>query len=178
MTQVLSLSANDYLNHQLFMASKSKIVKRRIYGSWIIIVALPLGASILLYREHQADSYYCLAAAIIWAVIHPFYSKWRYKKHYQNFIEQNYKNSIGMNFSIEFHDGYLSMSDDTGESKTKITELDEINEISDYVFIKMKINQSIIIPKRQLRGFFMDELANVANRTGIKIKQDLQWKWR
>ena len=178
MTQVLSLSANDYLNHLLFTASKSKIVRRRIYGSWIIIVAMPLVASISLYREHRAASYYCLAASMIWAAFHPFYSKLRYKKHYQNTIEQNYKNSIGMNFSIEFQNGYLCMSDDTGESKTKVTELDEINETSDYVFIKMKSNQSVIIPKRQLRGFFMDELADVAKRTGINIKQDLKWKWQ
>jgi hypothetical protein len=68
------------------------------------------------------------------------------------------------------------MSDSTGESKTKFTELVQVDETDVHFFIQLKKGNAIIIPKAQLNSWvFSKELECAAVKVGITINK-ANWK--
>jgi YcxB-like protein len=171
--QKFSLSEDDYLDFLLFTDFRSKFVKRRIYTSWILVLATLLTGSIWFYATKNQPAAMCsLGFSIIAAIGLPAYTKWRYKLHYRTYIIKKYERDIGSDFYIDFGEDYFFMSDSTGESRTFLKEIEQVDETNKHYFIKLKKGNTIIIPKVQLNSWtFAKELENVAMKVGITINK-------
>jgi hypothetical protein len=110
---------------------------------------------------------------------YPTYSAWRYKRHYLRNIRENYKGRVGEPCLIEFGDDTIVASDKTSESKVNISEIEVINEIRDYYFIKMKSGVSLMIAKRKCDDLPRIEAAIKALiARGIPHHAMLDWRWK
>jgi hypothetical protein len=100
-----------------------------------------IGFSALTYLFYQSDNrmpaYYFLAASVLFLVFYPFCSRWRYKRHYQKFIRENYKNRFNEPAIIELTDEDVLNRDKTGGSKVNASETEEINETGSHLFLKL-----------------------------------------
>jgi hypothetical protein len=107
------------------------------------------------------------------------YLKSVYKKHYQKYIEDIYKNRFGEVSTISFNDKSIDCLDRTGESKINYMEIEEIFETGDYFFLKMKSGVVLIIPKTKVENFekVKVELKNLSYKLQINYSQELKWKW-
>ncbi|XKX05399.1 YcxB family protein [Tenacibaculum maritimum] len=52
---------------------------------------------------------------------------------------------------MEFNSEFVITEDKTGEGKTKISEIEKINEIKNNFFIKLSNGSSFIISKKELK---------------------------
>ncbi|MEO3404340.1 hypothetical protein AAFN85_10580 [Mucilaginibacter sp. CAU 1740] len=175
----LVLTASDYLTYQLYTASKSERIKRNRYRSWLILSGCFLILGLMFYNSIKFYSFYFLGAGVISLMFYPFYQRYHYKKHYNKFILDSYKNKIGKEAMIDFQPDYIFSNDTTGEGKIYTSEVCEINEIGTHYFIKAKTGESLILPKSTINDdHFVQKLELIFNNPSIIINREPDWKWK
>ncbi|MBB4804177.1 hypothetical protein HNP37_004263 [Flavobacterium nitrogenifigens] len=182
MTTNYQLDENDFLQYQLYTASKSeRIKKKRLKSKIIIPIIYGLIVAFDLYKGNTNSAIVFLAMGILWFFLYPFWDKRHYIKHYKGFIKENYQNRFNKVVVIEFADDFISSNDISGsEMKIATSEIEEINEISSSIFIKFNIGNSLILPKNKIQNnddiiLFLRQLANSLN---IKYNIENDWKWK
>jgi hypothetical protein len=113
-------------------------------------------------------------------LLYPSYERKKYIKHYEKHIEENYKNRFGKLESLEFEEKQILSKDYTGEGKLFLSEIEELNEIKDYFFLKFNSGVSLIIPKRGIDNLEqMNQFLNaLCSRLNKKHNIDLDWRWK
>ncbi|MEM6379882.1 MAG: YcxB family protein, partial [Bacteroidota bacterium] len=164
MTLEITLSEQDYVNHQLFIASQSEsVIKKRRVGRIVIpIIYLLIGVPFFLWNNNGPGIFFIIIG-ILWFFFYPFYSRWKYRRHYQNYIKQYYQPRIGKPGAIELATPFLKTKDETGKAQIKVEQIDQLVELPQHFLIQLKSHQTFIIPKDQVEdqiGFlaFFDEL--------------------
>ncbi|MEN2413074.1 hypothetical protein [Flavobacterium mesophilum] len=181
MTISYQLSANDYLQHQLYTASKSEGIKKKRFKSRITI-PLIYGAFIAFYlysKDIQGAIIFFILAAL-WFFLYPFWDKRRYIKHYESFIKENYKERFKETVLIELSTDFILEKGRASRGIIATSEIEEINEISSSIFIKLKHGVSLILPKNAIENIdslilFLKELANNLN---VKYNIENNWEWK
>lgn len=81
-----TLDKNDFLNHQLYLATKSPRIKRnRAKGRiWAIIMFVAL-ASIFYVKNAIGLSYWLLLLALVAGILYPYYSRRIHINHYKKY---------------------------------------------------------------------------------------------
>jgi hypothetical protein len=75
--------------------------------------------------------------------------------------------------------GFIVSVGDNQEGKIKLTEIQEINEISENLFIKIKTGESVIIPSRLSEyEILKKQLYDLVEPLGVTWKNQLNWKWK
>ena len=129
MTLIYSLDQNDFLQHQLYIASKSARIKKKRRNSWLLVTIAFFVLGLVFYdMANKLMMYYFFGASLISFIFYPFYLKYHYKKHYQKFINDTYKNRTAEPSTICFKEQQVELFDKTAESKINFTEFEEIVE--------------------------------------------------
>ena len=181
MTLRYSLSEDDYLTHQLYIASKTERIKKQRRRSWLILTFCSLVLSFLFSEnDNKVMMYYFLALGIIILIFYPFYQRRYYRNHYQKYIKENYKNKINEITNLIFGDTFVESFDRTGEGKMYLSEFEKLIEIKEYFFIGLKTGGSLIIPKLKLENIEETKLflKNLAEKLQIEYSSALDWKWK
>ena len=174
------LEKEDFLNYQLFTASKSKQIKKKRILTWLIFTALMLSLGfVMLQRTEKFLAYYFLIFGVVTLVFYPYYQRIQYKKHFLKHIDENYKNRIGKESELGFEGGYIISSAEASEGKIKLSEIEIINETANNLFIKLHSGDSLIVPVR-LSNYkdFKSELTAVTESLDVKWNIELDWKWK
>lgn len=175
-----SLNENDFLQYQLYAASKSRQIKKSRNKSITVFIILCIFFSVLFYlMNNEIPSFFILISLIIISGLY-FQTKKRYINYYKKFIEENYKERIGLPCKMIFADTELIAKDYLSESKVKYESFSQINEIKDYYFLKIKTEQSFIVPKRVIinDADFLNMLKVLQTEYQIILNQELDWKWK
>ena len=169
------LREEDFLTFQLFTSSTSPRIIRKKKNGWMFLTLGSILFAALFYSFGNIPLAVCMAFfAVTTALFYPMYFKWRYKKHYQNFIKDNYSNRLGLMQTLEIHPDHVFLKDKTGESKIKIAEIEEMTEISSHFFIKISSGVSLIVPKDRIN---LEEVSAKIKALDIKINDLSNWKW-
>ena len=174
------LSKEDFLQHQLFVASKSDSVKKQRQKSWWIMIALFGGLTIFFkFANNPLLFYYCLFFTVVSIIFYPIYLRKRYVKHYVKFIEENYKNRLGQTVTIDFLDESIQSGDVSGSSNINYSELQQITETGNYLYVKLKTIGYLIIPKRiENIEATKSYLKTLSSQMKIDYVEALDWQWK
>ena len=175
-----SLERTDFLVHQLFAASKSERVIKSRRNSRIRLPIFYFILGVILFI--LADLVYALifiGIGLAWYVFHPYFMRRRYVRHFEKYIDENFQNRFGKTVSISFDDEFIQAFDYLGESKLRISEITEISEIREYIFLKFSSGETLIVPKDRVnnRNELNDEIAKITSDRRINHRIDLNWKW-
>ncbi len=181
MTIDYKIDENDFLTHQLFVASKSDRIKKKRKRTKVILPLIYFAFGLLfLYEDKFSLTITFFIIGLLWFFIYPLWERQHYINHYKGFIKENYKDRLGKSATLQLNDDFIIARDNGSESKVLTKELEEINEIPLTIFVRLKGGQSFILPK--------DKIANIDNvktrlkelATFLKINYDLdeQWKWK
>ncbi len=148
-----TLSRADYIEFQLFAATKSEILKKTNKKARlrVPIIYMILGTMLLTLSDKMfAIIFYTVG--ILWFFFYPFFAKKRYAKHYEKFVDENFKNRFNTTIKINFIEDYESIEciDFEGESKTNTSKIEKIFEIKRFFYIKMHSGIHFIIPKYKI----------------------------
>lgn len=175
------LNREDFLQHQLYGASMKKSIKKKRWKSWLMSTFIFVVLSGVFYHyEVFMMAYYFAAFAIITLIFYPFYQKRLYRKHYEKYIDENFKNSFGHSVEVRFNDSDLLASDYTGESKINYSSFEKIIEISSHFFLKLMNGSMVIIPKSEMENEeeVRDTLRSLSKKVTIPYSLELDWKWK
>lgn len=176
------LNANDFLQYQLYTASKSERIKKKRRRNKIIVPLIYIVfVAFYLYSKDIKGAVIFFTLGCLWFFLYSFWERRHYIKHYEGFIKENYNNRFYKDIIFEFGHDLISSKDISGsEVKIATSEIDEINEISSSIFIKLNIGNSLILPKDKIQNIddvipFLRELANSLN---VKYNIENDWKWK
>lgn len=176
-----SLEKNDYVTFQLFAASKSCGIIKKRRNNKIILPLIYLGLAIISFLiEGIGLSIIFLIIGLLWFLFYPAYERKKYFKHYDKYIEENYKNKFGKVETLYFEEDYVLYKDYIGEGKLFLSEVEELNEIGKYFFLKFNSGVSLIIPKVKIDNLeqFSQYIKSLVSRLNRKHKIELNWEWK
>jgi hypothetical protein len=79
-----------------------------------------------------------------------------------------------------FTETAIETYDITGEAKINLTQIENVTEIVDYFYLKMKSGGHIIIPKYKINNSseVREKLKALCDKLSIDFITDLNWKWK
>ncbi len=170
------LEKEDFLNFQLFAASQSERIMKKKRNTPVFLSLLTLTMGVCFYLMNNIPlTVYSVALTFLFCFLYPKYSSWRYKKHYQAYINENYNNRFGKSIELEFNQDAIKSKDKTGEGMINLSEVAEVCETFDYLFVRISTGITLIIPKRELLD--VESLKNHFILIGLNIIDKLDWKW-
>src|SRR6056300_1606960 len=116
-----SLTEQDYIEYQLFTAYSSPRIQKRKKNTWLIYTGVSALLAMYFFRSDalvMAIFFGILALAC--AFFYPAYHKWNHRRHYTNFVKDNYKNRVGKSASLTFTEDEILSKDETGEAKINL----------------------------------------------------------
>jgi len=181
MTLQYTLDENDFLTHQLYIASKSERIRKiRKRGRLVLSIAYALMALLFYFQGKSSLMIIFLILALCWFIINPFFERKKYVRHYKKFIAECYKIRIGRMATLTINNECFVTKDDGGESKIIATETEEIVEIPSLFLLRLKSGQSLIIPKNKIGNAdeVKNELLGLADFLKISYTVEENWKWK
>ena len=73
--------------------------------------------------------------SVIWYILHPFYSFWKYKRHYLKYIEENYKNRINPNTELDITEDSILTKGFTSEVEINRSDLSELKQLIELIVL-------------------------------------------
>jgi len=172
-----TLAEEDFLDFQLFIASKSERINKKKRNGWILLTVGPIVVACYFYfKENSFLAIYFGLLAILAGVFYPKYFIWRYKKHYRNYIKDNYSNRFGEQEIIEIGLDSILSSDKTGEARINLSEIERVDETSYHFFVKVSTGHSLIIPKRKLND--IKGIRSKFEKIGLSLYDEQSWVWK
>jgi len=174
---IYTLNENDFLQLNLYFAKKEGRLKRFIWKSWIIFMAImTVFIAYLLFRE---DYYSVISLIILVVIISTFHARQmkniflKQHKKGMKYYESRFNREVSLSI-----DSHLNTTSIAGSNKFNLTEITSIVETQDHFFIKLKI-EAIIIPKSKTEDFqsTRNELIKLAEAVRTEFVSDLNWKW-
>ncbi|NRD20952.1 YcxB family protein [Winogradskyella eckloniae] len=174
-----TLNFSDFLEYQLYVSSKSELHKKNRNKSRIVvpIIYIILGAFILFIKKTELAIAF-FGFAVLWFLFYPLYSKWKYKKHFEKHIKENYKNRIGKKATLNFDKDadFIEASDFGTQTKIQDSEFDKLIELKDYYFLRLKSELSLIIPKRAVSD--QEKFKKLFSDINLEYVNELNWEWK
>ncbi len=174
------LEEEDLVTYFLYTASKSELQQRRIKRSKYAVpaVLVAIGIAMAFLGDYNQGILFAIVA-ILWFMFYPPYLKRSFVKHYKKVVSETFKKSLGKNAFIDFSDGQIYCKDDGVESKVSFSEIEEISEISDYVFVKLQSGTSYVFCKKRLENpsAWLSYFRNLSLEQNIPYNAELDWKW-
>lgn len=177
MTLEYKIDEQDFLDFQLFTASKSDRINKKKRNGWILLTIGSIVVALYFYlNENVAMTIYFGLVAIACGLFYPKYFKWKYKKHYKTYIKENYSKRFGQIEALEINNDYIFSKDKTGEGKINISEIERVDETDNHFFLKISTGLSLIIPKKELEN--VDELRENFKEIGLTVNNETNWTWK
>ncbi|MEL6256759.1 MAG: YcxB family protein [Bacteroidota bacterium] len=171
-----TLTEEDFLQHQLYLASQSQRIRKKEQRTWKLLsfAFSALGVTLLFTGTASPAGPLSILFAGLTVFFYPAFVKRRYVDHYRNHIRENYQNRVGHPSDIELREDHLFMKDKTGEGKIKLEELEKLVETRHYYFLRLKSGPSIIFPKTQIQDLaaFRKSFEDLS----IPILPDMDWE--
>lgn len=166
MTVTFTLDEQDYLTFQLYNASKTPRIRNARIRNWIIfVIAMLCMAYVFSDRPDNFLRNYFLIFAIIAVPIYPFYSRWLYRRHYTKFVRDTFKDKIGTEATLTFAPDAIHFKDRTGEGMLYKSEIEAIDVIQGYYFLRIKGAGALVFPQ-----------AKVDNPEALDAGSGLSWR--
>ncbi|MFV0481537.1 MAG: YcxB family protein [Campylobacteraceae bacterium] len=175
------LDENDYLEFQLYTASKSKRVKKMMLFDKLVLPLIYTVIAIAGYVLNLNVIFYLsfVVLAILWFFLYPKYNKFRYKKHYLFSIREHFSKALNEEITLLLDDKFLKTSTKSANSSINTSEIECINEIKNHIFIKLNSGVSIILPKDKIEDIsaVINELEKLSQSLNITYNKELDWNW-
>lgn len=180
MTLRYLLFEKDYLENQLYYASKSKMVKkykRNAMNNMILVFAL-----MTIYFFTLGNYSFLLIfmiVCVLMLVVYPGFVLNRLKQSYQKAIVELFKNRFGQTAVVEFKETSILGSDSMRSTEVFHSSIQSIEEIGTHFFIYMKYGEQLIIPKTEVDKEAVNKhLHQLATQLDIPYNSNVNWKWK
>jgi len=175
------LEKDDFLTYQLFAASKSEqIRKRRRRTRIMLILTWILFVVAFYFLDGRRFAVIFGTVYLLVLATYPFRERRLYRRHYEKHVEEILKNRFGKGITLILEEDKILEQDYMGESSVLLSELEQVDEIPDYFFLKFNSGIALIIPKHGLeeREAFESYLKGLEQRLNIKHNIYPDWKWK
>lgn len=176
-----NLEEQDYHTHLLFTVSKSSsAIKMRNRVRFLMTLSMMIFAFISYGNGSTGQAVYFIFLMLVSFFLMPIYTRWSYKKTYLKHVRKYYKERLSEPTNVEITSNHVMIKDSQGESFINFTDIEAINELKDYIFLKLKSGTSIIFPLDKIneKEELITELKNLSTSEEIAWNDETSWIWK
>lgn len=174
------LQEEDYLQHELFVASENKLFKfssSKILGVYLAVSAI---SGYYLYTQNHLTV--ALISIVVGGVIImalPRLVRGYYKNEITKYVQNTFGNSSGKEIECEFFMDNMLMGDGERAATIAYNQIENVTETSDYFYAKVQSSSHIIIPKVGIGNArpVKQRLLNICEESKIPYYEQLDWTW-
>jgi len=171
------LKEKDFIDYHLFSISENKKTRKILNTTKFILVGVFLFIGINMYNRNNVEFAIILGiAAILTLFFFDKLYKSKLRNHFAKIVKNSYANKIGEKQTMEFTPEYIITADNTGEGKTKISEIEQIDETQNNFFIKLSNGSSYVVSKDGIDN--LEQIKKKWNELNIPISENLDWEWK
>ena len=170
------IDEQDFLDFQLFTASQSDRIRRKMLNGWIFLtLGFGLVAVYFFLKYNILFTIHFGLSSIVCGLFYPKCFRCRYKKHYKNHIRENYANRFDESEYIEINNETIFCKDKSGEGSINISQIEKVDETVKHFFVKIKTGMSLIIPKLKIQN--PDDVRVKFELLGFPVNKITTGKW-
>ncbi len=180
------LLEDDYLIHQLYVASNTKMIqnKRRKATLLSACIYLIMGVHLFFFEGLKSGGILLFLIAVLWFFVYPIFSKWRFKKFNQKYVRSLLKKPDQTKRHYYLEPDFIQIlktekidGQETvlQESNINSTELDKLVELENQYLLGVKSNHYIVIPKRAIQD--KETFHTLMASYNLKHVNELNWEW-
>ncbi|MBK5721355.1 hypothetical protein JGH11_10770 [Dysgonomonas sp. Marseille-P4677] len=177
-----TLNEEDFLNLQLYHAFKNEDFKKQRIKDKYRIIGLSLLCGLILFFDGYFSiySYYFLGSAVLFFIVHPWWSKWFYKRLLKSKVINANKDCFPQTTTLILQDKQIDLINNKNSHTFDIHNLLNIEEIQEYFFLQISNFPPIIIPKRQIPNInlIQKQLKQYNKNFDISFITDLEYRWK
>ena len=173
-------SEDDLLQHQLFIISQSKQVrKQRAKGKIFLLLIYSVIGIFIWERNGMVTAAFFFIICLPLYFIYMYMEKRQYKRHIGNYVRQLVTERGDRQTTISISPELIEMTDAEKNTLTPRLDLDSIYETNDFYTLSLKNGKSLLLPKRVVTDLPAMEnlLKGMADAFGLTYHVDLKWKW-
>ncbi len=142
------LTKEDYLAYYMHSAETSPMIQKRLkIAKWSVPIMQLAIAIFYIFRGMYIGAGVLFLLGILWYFFYPRLLDRRYKKFYNQHIEQNHSHEFSRTLKADVDLDRIIVNDGANEAKAVMDEVDQFIELEgQYVFV-LKNRSGIIIPK-------------------------------
>ena len=179
----ITLNAQDFLIHQLFLATQDDKVRRtRLRNRLLIPIVFNGLAFICVWFNQPLISIVLFIMAIVWLVIYPIYDRRQYKATYLQQVQTNHQNEFEQPTQLSIQNQFLNIKDHKGSFDTPLNQIAAVTKLKTHYFVSFHSGHSLIIPQYLQNGklnpeldAFIEQLLTVGK---LGITDNTKWKWK
>ncbi|WP_087092996.1 YcxB family protein [Elizabethkingia anophelis] len=175
------VSEQDYLQVYMYAATRNPIIKKQRKNGLIRMIVFSIIGLCLMYSTSLISLLvYFLFVVFIFCFYFFYYERKYYETFYLKNIRTNLKNKIGLNSKVVFGLHDIILTEPNTESKFNYSNIELIEEIKDYYYLKMITGERFILPKNAIQNpkEFNEVISRLTKDNHIPLQQELNWKWR
>lgn len=176
-----SLTENDYLQQQLYLASKGEYWKKRrkTVTMAIIVLLLIIGGTKFLITKDVTNIYIFGVLILICGCFFSVYVKWADRVNFKKCVDSTFLKKCGIIIIFKFEEDSIITSTFISDVKFKFSGFENISETRDYFFITLKTDENIMIPKSHIADVesLRNKLISITENLNINFISELNWKW-
>ncbi|MBS7566285.1 YcxB family protein [Mucilaginibacter sp. Bleaf8] len=176
----VTYTQEDLLNNYLFVASKSDRMKRNRRKSWLLLVLFFVVAAITSYvGEDMYMMWGSIIAGLVLLLLYPSFQKLTYRRHYNKFANDRYNSLKDILYDFTITDDQIISESKIGNVIINTSQVESITETGNYFFIALSSKDVITLPKHSVDVHALSaQLTEMAQKHGLAICQELNWRWK
>lgn len=167
----------DYLTYQLYSSSKSAIHQKRRRNSRISIPVIYILFALFTLSQSGFTSLVTVLflLAILWYLFYPKYASWKYKRHFEQHVRDNYEKKTESVTHLDFQDDAIQARDVNSESTIQYSSIEKLIELPNHFLLRLKSGDTLIIPRQSVKD--LDDFKSMLESCGVKNKNESDWEW-
>ncbi len=175
-----TLSNEDSFTSALFVTSQSPVIKkRRRREQYIYPFVYLIMLGILFYINNSMKGILItMILTSLWVSLYPYLSKYAIRRKYFRNLKKQKNSDVKSNVKIKADKASLTVTNEAGQTKINMAEIDRIIEITNYFFIRINSKGHLVLPKAQFKTGELDAfIKKIQKSSNTDISQMMDWKW-
>jgi hypothetical protein len=174
------LTEDDFLQHQLYIASTSEYIIKKRKRAWILLtIAFFVISGFYFASGNITLGGFLALSGLIYLFLYPSIQRRHYIRQYKRHIQNYYQNRVGEEVEVGFSGEHLIANSEASEGKIMISEIIGVSEISNLLFIHIRTGENLIVPKHIDRfNQFKEELQQKTAGQKMSWKDLPNWEFK
>lgn len=174
-----SYTMEDLFVRRLFVASQTPAIKNQRSRSFFLYTLLFAMIIAFEYTKHYTSVPVktLIGLFFVWLLSGNWLLKRYYKAHYRDTARNFDKNLINKVIELEISENRVWINENQIELTFKWEAIDRFTEINEYVFLKLKNETFIMIPKKGQDDHLPDWISALAEKNKVMYARNFGWKW-
>lgn len=168
------LKEEDIIDLNLYLSSVSGEIQRiKKQNRWVLpAICLPIIVAFATEKLLWVPGAIILAAALLWFVLFPYYSKKRERQNMTRYVRANFSNMFLEDHVMELTDDLIIFESNLKEDRFRVESLVWVGRRIDRIYLLFQTGEGVVIPQLENEEWraLIEKLEKISEKRGVPFE--------